>query len=164
VKSSTKAWIAASLVLALSLFLKLTVHPAWSGEPKLIPRVEVLRRFLATATGDRLEEISTPANGAESAGWRFRSGDCQAAAFPSGPRGSLDLFAKSHARKRDRIAYVYRGELRTTPPTEALAIDVIVHRVTTVFRPANEPGYVVLIYPATCGPPSDLPWDRLPAG
>jgi hypothetical protein len=164
VKSSNRFWIAASLVLALSLFLKVATHPAWSGETKVTPRTEVLRRFLATATGDRLEEISPPMNGAESAGWRFRSGPCQTAAFPSGPRGSLDLFAKSHARKRDRIAYVYRGELRTTPPTEALAIDVIVHRLTTAFRPTNEPGYVVLIYPANCAAPTDLPWARLPAG
>jgi len=163
VKSSTKAWIAGGLVLALSLSLKVVANPAWSGETPSTSRTEVLRRFLATATDGRLEEIAAPPNGADSSGWRFQSGACQAAAFPSGPRGSLDLFARSHARKRDRIAYVYRGELQAEPPTPALAMDVIVHRLTTVFRPTNEPGYVVLIYPKDCAPPSTLPWARLPA-
>jgi hypothetical protein len=162
VKSSTKAWVAASLVLALSLSLKVLASPAWSGDAAPTARTEVLHRFLATTTGGRLEEIAAPANSGESGGWRFQSGACQAAAFPSGPRGSLDLFARSHARKRDRIAYVYRGAFRSTPPTSALARDVIIHRLTTVFRPTNEPGYVVLIYPKNCSPP-DLPWARLPA-
>jgi len=51
-----------------------------------------------------------------------------------------------------------------TPPTSALGIDLIVHRVTMAFRPANEPGYVVLIYPDACAAPSGLPWARLPIG
>ena len=163
-KSSTKAWIAASLVLALSLSLKVPVNPAWSRGATPTPRTELLRRFLATTTEGQLEAIAAPANSGDNGGWRFQSGACRAAAFPSGPRGSLDLFARSRARKRDRIAYVYRGEFRTTPPTPALAMDVIMHRLTTAFRPANEPGYVVLIYPESCAPPSDLPWARLPAG
>lgn len=163
-KSSTKAWIAASLVLALSLSLKLLVNPAWSRGATPTPRTELLRRFLAATTEGQLEEIAAPANSGENGGWRFQSGACRAAAFPSGPRGSLDLFARSHAHKRDRVAYVYRGEFRSTPPTPALARDVIVHRLSTAFHPTNEPGYVVLIYPAGCAPPSHLPWARLPAG
>lgn len=161
-KSLTRAWIAACLVLVLSISLKVIANPAWSGGATPAPRTEVLRRFLATATDGRLEEIAAPANSGDSGGWRFQAGVCQASAFPSGPRGSLDLFARSHARKRDRIAYVYRGELRTTPPTPDLALDVIIHRLTTAFRPTNEPGYVVLIYPRDCAPPSTLPWARLP--
>lgn len=163
-KSSTRAWIAASLVLALSIFLKVLASPSWSGEARPAPRTEVLRRFLATATVGRLEEIPAPANSGESGGWRFHSGACQVAAFPSGPRGSLDLFARRHARKTDRIAYVYRGEIQATPPTSALGMDVILHRLTTAFRPTNEPGYVVLIYPTECAAPSGLPWARLPTG
>lgn len=163
-KSLTKAWIAAALVLALSLSLKVIVNPAWSGEAAPISRTEVLRRFLASATPGPLEAIPAPPSSGDSGGWRFQSGACQAAAFPSGPRGSLDLFARSHARKRDRIAYVYQGEVRSTPPTSALGMDVIVHRLTTAFRPTNEPGYVVLIYPVTCAAPSGLPWAQLPTG
>lgn len=163
-KSLTKAWIAGCLVLAASLSLKVAVNPSWSRDVGPASRTEVLRRFLAAETGGRLEEIAAPANSADSSGWRFQSGACQAAAFPSGPRGSLDLFARSHARKRDRIAYVYRGEFRSTPPTSALGMDVIVHRLTTAFRPTNEPGYVVLIYPARCPAPAGLPWARLPTG
>ena len=163
-KSSTKLWIAASLVLALSLSLKVLASPAWSRGATPTPRTELLRRFLATTTDGRLEEIAAPVNSGDSSGWRFQSGACRVAAFPSGPRGSLDLFARGHARKRDRIAYVYRGEVQATPPTSALGIDVIVHRLTTAFRPTNEPGYVVLIYPAGCAAPSGLPWARLPTG
>jgi hypothetical protein len=151
-------------VLALSLSLKVFANPAWSGGPTSTPRSEVLRRFLASTTGGPLEEIAPPANSGDSSGWRFQSGSCRAAAFPSGPRGSLDLFARSHARKRDRIAYVYEGQFQYTPPTQALARDVIIHRLTTAFRPTNEPGYVVLIYPAACAAPSGLPWARLPTG
>ena len=161
-KSLTKAWIVGCLVLALSLSLKVVANPAWSGGVTQTPRTEVLRRFLASATDGRLEEIAAPANSGDSSGWRFQSGACRTAAFPSGPRGSLDLFAKSHARKRDRIAYVYRGEIQATPPTSTLGMDVIVHRLTTAFRQTNEPGYVVLIYPAGCAAPSGLPWARLP--
>lgn len=163
-KSSTRTWIAASLVVALSLSLKVLASPAWSGSAAPTPRSEVLRRFLASATDGRVEEIAAPVNSGDSSGWRFQSGACQAAAFPSGPRGSLDLFARSHAHKRDRIAYVYQGEFRSTPPTSALGVDVIIHRLTTAFRPTNEPGYVVLIYPAGCAAPSGLPWARLPSG
>ena len=163
-KSSTRIWIAASVVLALSLSLKVLASPAWSGGATPTSRSEVLRRFLATTTGGRLEEIAAPANSGDSGGWRFKSGACRAAAFPSGPRGSLDLFARSHARKRDTIAYVYRGEFRSTPPTSALARDVIIHRLTTALHPTSEPGYVVLVYPKGCAPPSDLPWARLRAG
>jgi hypothetical protein len=164
VKSSTKAWIAGGLVLALSISFKVLASPAWSGATKPTPRSEVLRRFLTDATHGGLEEIAAPANSSDGAGWRFLSGACPTAAFPSGPRGSLDMFARSHARKNDRISYIYRGELRSTPPVEALAVDVIIHRLTTTFRPTNEPGYVVLIYPRDCAPPSDLPWGRLPTG
>lgn len=161
-KYSTSVWIAAFLVLALSISLKVVANPAWSADAKPVSRTDVLRRFLADATEGGLEQVAAPANSGESAGWRFRSGACQVSAFPSGPRGSLDLFARSHARRRDRIAYVYRGELRTTPPTWTLATDVIIHRLATPFRVANEPGYVVLIYPKDCGPPTTLPWAALP--
>ncbi|MGH6966157.1 MAG: hypothetical protein ACREE0_16865 [Phenylobacterium sp.] len=162
-KPSTRAWIAAALVLALSLCLKVAAYPAWSGEARPTSRTELLRRFLESATDGPLQEIAAPANSTESGGWRFGSGACQTKAFPSGPRGSLDMFAKSHARRSDQIAYVYRGEVQAEPPTPALAMDVIVHRLTTVFRPTNEPGYVVLIYPKDCSPPSTLPWAKLPA-
>ena len=60
------------------------------------------------------------------------------------------------------VAYVYRGELRTTPPTWTLATDVILYHLTSMIHPANEPGYVVLIYPADCAAPLALPWARLP--
>jgi hypothetical protein len=164
VKSSLSVWLAASLVLALSLSLKVAADPSMASGVRPPPRTEELRRFLAGAAAAPIEPIAAPADGKENGGWRFRYGDCQAAAFPSGPRGSLDLFARKHARRTDQLAYVYRGELRPTPPTWTLATDVIVHRLTTPFRVANEPGYVVLIYPRDCGPPSGLPWGRLPIG
>jgi hypothetical protein len=163
VRSSTRAYIIAAAVLALSLGIKVAVSPAWAGHATPPPRAEVLRRFLAASTVGRIEPIVGPASQAAAAdGWRFQSGACQVAAFPSGPRGTLDLGVKSHARRRDRIAYVYRGELRTTPPTWTLATDVILYHLTSMIRPANEPGYVVLIYPADCAAPLALPWARLP--
>ncbi len=128
---------------------------AWVDHAPPAPRSEVLGRFLAATTGAPIEPVAD--------GWRFRSGACQMSAFPSGPRGTLDLGPKSRARRRDRIAYVYRGELRAEPPTWTLASDVIFYRLTSAIRPANEPGYVVLIYPKDCAAPS-LPWSRLPIG
>lgn len=163
-KSSLSVWLAASLILALSLSLKVAADPSTARGVRPPPRTEELHRFLAGAVEAPIEPIAAPADSKENGGWRFRYGDCQAAAFPSGPRGSLDLFARKHARRRDQVAYVYRGELRSTPPTWTLATDVVVHRLTTPFRVANEPGYVVLVYPKDCGPPSALPWGRLPIG
>jgi hypothetical protein len=162
VRSSTRAYIAAAAILALSLSIKGLVSPARAGHATPPPRAEVLRRFLAASTGGRIEPIVGPASETAADGWRFQSGACQVAAFPSGPRGTLDLGVKSYARRRDRIAYVYRGELRTTPPTWTLATDVILHHLTSMLRPANEPGYIVLIYPKDCAAPSTLPWKRLP--
>jgi hypothetical protein len=163
VRSSTSGYAAAAAVLALSLVLKLAVSPAWAGHATPPPpRGEVLRRFLAATTVGGVEPIAAPAGEGHGAGWRFRSDDCAMSAYPSGPRGSFDLAAKSHARRRDRIAYVYRGELSATPPTWALAADVVLYRLTSAFRPENEPGYVVLIYPKTCAAPATLPWNRLP--
>jgi hypothetical protein len=164
VKSSLSVWLAASLILALSLSLKVAADPSTASGVRPPPRTEQLHRFLAGAAEAPIEPVAAPAGSIDGGGWRFRSGNCQVSAFPSGTRGSLDMFARSHARRSDQIAYVYRGELRTTPPTWTLATDVIVHRLTTPFRAANEPGYVVLIYPRDCGAPSDLPWGRLPIG
>ena len=164
-RSSTSGYAAAAAVLALSLVLKLAVSPAWADHAPPPPRGEVLRRFLAATTVGGVEPIAARTGEREGggAGWRFRSNDCAVSAYPSGPRGSFDLAARSHARRRDQIAYVYRGELSATPPTWALAADVVLYRLTSTFRPANEPGYVVLIYPKTCAAPSTLPWSRLPA-
>ena len=161
-RSSTRVYVAAAAVLALSLSIKVLVSPAWAGHAPPPPRTEVLRRFLAGSTGGRIEPIAAKGSNTAADGWRFRSGACQVAAFPSGPRGTLDLGVKSYARRRDRIAYVYRGELRPTPPTWTLATDVILYHLTSMIRPANEPGYVVLIYPKDCAPPLALPWERLP--
>ena len=161
-KSSLSVWLAASLVLALSLSLKVAADPSTDRGVRPPPRTEQLHRFLAGAVEAPIDPIAAPAGSKENIGWRFRSGACQVSAFPSGPRGSLDLFARSHARRRDNIAYVYRGVLLPTPPTWTLATDVVVHRLMTPFRVANEPGYVVLIYPKDCEPPSGLPWARLP--
>jgi hypothetical protein len=162
VRSSTRVYVAAAAVLALSLGLKVAVSPAWAGHEKPPSREEVLRRFLASATGGPVEPVVGRATHDPAGGWRFQSGACQVAAFPSGPRGTLDLGAKSYARRRDQVAYVYRGELRATPPTWTLATDVILYRLTSTIRPANEPGYVVLIFPKDCAAPSALPWKRLP--
>ena len=161
-RSSTRAYAAAAAVLALSLTVKVLVSPAWAGHATPPPRAEVLRRVLAASTAGRVEPIVAKGNNTAADGWRFRSGACQVAAFPSGPRGTLDLGVKSYARRRDRIAYVYRGELRDTPPTWTLATDVILYHLAATIRPANEPGYVVLIYPRDCAPPLALPWERLP--
>ena len=152
-KSWTRA--AALAVAALGLTLGLKVLAAASGGGAApVPRGETLRRFLVTATGGPVEPVP--------GGWRFESGGCRLQAFPSGPRGTLDMAATSHARRRDRVAYVYRGQVRDTRPTVPLALDVIGYTLAKPFRAANEPGYVVLIAPMTCAVLPNLPWARLP--
>lgn len=153
-KSWTRALAIGALALTLSLGLKIAVGVAHGASAPPVPRAEKLRRFLVAATPGSVEAVP--------GGWRFQSGGCQVRAFPSGERGTLDMSATSQARRRDRIAYVYRGRLLAQPPSFALAMDVIAYTAARPFRVANEPGYVVLIAPKTCAALPALPWDRLP--
>jgi hypothetical protein len=145
----------AAAILVLSLGLKVLTSPFGRGGAAPVPRDEELRRFLAAATVGPVEAFE--------GGWRFPGvGGCRLLAYPSGPRGTLDMAATSHAHGHDRIAYVYRGQVMATPPAFALALDVIAYTLSRPFRTANEPGYVVLIAPQTCPGLPNLPWGRLP--
>jgi hypothetical protein len=154
VKSSTSAALAAAALLALTLGLKVLVSAVGSRSAAPVPRAEELHRFLTVATAQPVEAVP--------GGWRFQNGTCRMLAFPSGPRGTLDLAARNYAHRQDRVAYVYRGQVRATPPAFGLAIDVIAYTLSRPFRAANEPGYIVLIAPKACAAIPNLPWGRLP--
>ena len=161
--SSARLWGGVAALLLVSVSLKVA-----TGAPSVTPaqsalRLEALHRFLVTTPAEQLEGVASGAPGSPLAGWRFRVGGCQAAAFPSEKRGTMDSFARSHGRASDRVAYVYRGKITSPRPTWALARDVIVHHATGAFRSAGEPGYVVVIYSKACAGPPDLPWGRMPA-
>ena len=143
------------LVLAASLGLKVLTSPylALRGAPPVSPG-ERLHAFL-------LASASQPVAAVGDGGWRVGQGACWFLAFPSGERGELDATARNHAHLSDNIAYVYRGKVADSPPVWGYAFEVVGHFLTRPFRNANEPGYVVLIRPKTCGPFPDLPWSAL---
>ncbi len=158
-KSSASVWAAAALLLAVSVTLKIAAAPP---PPDPAGRVEAFRRFLAANAAEQIQAVAGVSGGRAQDGWRFRKAACQAALYPSGDRGSLDINQRRHAGPGDRIAYVYRGKVRPSPPTWELAADVILYRLTNAFRRTREPGYAVMTYAGSCGEPPDLPWARLP--
>jgi hypothetical protein len=144
--------LATALVLAASLSLKVMATAPSHAEPAAPPQQRI-GAFLAQATGQPAQAVAD--------GWRTAGGDCWVMAFPSGPLGTLDMAARSHARRRDRVGYVYRGALRETRPTLPYAVDVIGYHLQRPFRRIDPPGYVVLVAPKACGAWPALPWRRL---
>lgn len=152
-KSSTSLALAAAAVLGLSLGLKVWVGPTTAAAATPVSRTEALHRFLVAQVG--------PVQSAQG-GWRFASKGCEVVAMPSGPRGTLDLEETKHAKRSDRIAYVYRGRVSDERPSLSLGMDVVAYMLAKPFRPAAEPGYVVLIARRGCPALPVLPWNRLP--
>lgn len=154
-KSSVSLALIAVAVLALSLGLKVRAGPT-TGALRTAPvaRTEALRRFLVANAG-AVQSVQ--------GGWRFARDGCEMLAFPSGPRGTLDVDEIKHASRTDRITYVYRGRVRDVRPSADLAFDVVGNMLVRPFRAATDPGYVVLIAKTGCPALPKLPWDRLPA-
>lgn len=151
--------LATGAALALSLGLKaaLLAAPGARASRPPEPPALALRRFLAAQADTPLE----PANAAAD-GWRFSKAGCRLTAFPSGPRGTLDMVPLAHVHAGDRVTYVYRGRLTAEPPSLALGMDVLAYLAAKPFRGGTEPGYVVLIA-HDCAQVPDLPWSRLPS-
>jgi len=150
--STTGLVLGSTILLVLSLGLKVLAGAPGAPGPGAPPQ-ERIGRFLSTAAGQSVERIDN--------GWRVRHGDCWMMAFPSGPLGTLDVAARSHARKDDRIGYVHQGQVSDERPTTAYAFEVIAYHLERPFRPMDPPGYVVLVAPKACGAWPALPWERL---
>lgn len=153
-KSSTRvagAVLATGLLLALSLGLKVLAGAPGIPRPGPSP-TERLGHFLSAATDQPVEPVAD--------GWRLHRGDCWMMAFPSGPLGTLDVAARSHAKKPDRVGYVHAGQVSDNRPTTAYAFEVIGYHLQRPFRPVDPPRYIVLVAPKACGAWPALPWGR----
>jgi hypothetical protein len=140
------------LLLTVSLGLKVLAGapPAIAAGPEPGAR---LGQFLTAATGRPAEPVG--------GGWRIRNSACWLMAFPSGPLGTLDLAARSNAKKADHVAYVHHGLLSAERPSIPFAFEVIAYHLQRPFRAVEPPSYVVLVAPKACGPWPALPWERL---
>lgn len=163
-KSSLRFWLAAAVIVGLSLAPKVTLGVLRDHTSPPPARSERLRAFLAGTGVEAVAPIREEKTPLEIAGWRFRTGGCSVAAFPSGPRGTFDQAARNEARVTTgaRMSYFYRGAVTSEPPTWSLALDILTFRALSPFTPSRalEPGYTVLVYSEGCVAPTHLPWGR----
>jgi hypothetical protein len=159
VKSSLRYWLAAAALVLLSLAPKIVLGVLRDRATAPTSPEAQLRTFLITASRGPAEPIRAQ-RGPDIVGWRFHSGGCVGQAFLSGLPGALDNEAHAHASDAARLVYLYRGDLSDRPPSWRLAADVMAFRLSWEFLPvrAEEPRYVVLIYPKACAAPLSLPW------
>ena len=159
-RSLPRFWLTATVVVLLSLAPKAVLGILRARAPATTPPNQQLRAFLVSASGGPVEPIRAE-GGKEIAGWRFGSAECVGQAFLSGLPGVLDYEAHAHAPDGARILYAYGGAVTDRPPSGRLAVDVMAFRLIWEFLPtkANEPRYLVLVYPRACAAPPALPWD-----
>jgi hypothetical protein len=149
-------WLAALALGALTLAPKLARAPKSTSEIAG-DATEHLRRFLTPLSRAPLQHVQLKPPIEDWSGWRFTAGACQALVFPSGQGGEMTAAARLHAGPGDRVDFIYHGERLAAPPTTRIALDYMASRVMA--RPS--PFYVVLIRPAACTAPLNLPWSKL---
>jgi hypothetical protein len=154
--AATAFWLAAFALGAVTLTPKLTRAPK-SPSDIAADATGRLQRFLTPLSRTPLVYVQQKPPIDDWSGWRFAAGGCEALAFPSGQGGEMTAAARLHVRPGERMDFIYRGERLAAPPTGRMALDYMTSRMLA----QPWPFYVVLIRPATCAAPLNLPWSKL---